>query len=80
VYALTRLGALACAFGAFGAALAAPGPAVAEECYGPRVAGVCATSWCVEGACSVTLPGAYAFCEHPLPTGWCAAIAVPPSP
>lgn len=71
---MIRVAALACA----AAALAAPAPAVADECYGLRVAGVCATSWCIEGSCSVTLPGVYAFCEHPLPVGWCANIAIPP--
>lgn len=52
--------------------------ASADECYGLNVAGVCATSWCAEASCSVTLPGVYAFCEHPLPVGWCATVAVPP--
>ncbi len=64
---------------AVAASFAAPfAPASADECYGLNVAGVCATSWCAEPSCSVTLPGVYAFCEHPLPVGWCANIAVPP--
>lgn len=52
--------------------------ASADECYGFDVAGVCATSWCADASCSVRLPGAYAFCEHPLPVGWCANVAFPP--
>ena len=75
---MTRVLALACAAATFAVPVAPAAPAFADECYGLRVAGVCATSWCLEAACSVTLPGVYAFCEHPLPVGWCALVSVPP--
>jgi hypothetical protein len=65
------------ALAAVAVALAVPAPsALADTCYGTNVAGACTSARCADPNCFMNEYTVYAYCEHPLPYAWCAAVTV----